>query len=361
MLEVAWVFLKLGLTAFGGPVAHVAMMEEEVVRRRGWLDHATFLDMFGATNLIPGPSSTELAFLLGLHRAGYAGMLVAGVCFIAPPATLTMLLAWSYGRFGALPIAIGIARGLSPIVVAIVAQALLGLAPKAAKTVLLRLVAVAAAAAVVLGVPELAVLAGAGVAVVAARRGGSLPPSSAVVLAPVTATPGKVFLVFAKIGASVFGSGYVLLAFLRADLVTRLGWVDERTLLDAVAAGQVTPGPLFTTATFLGYLVGGVPTALAATAGIFLPGFLVIAVSGALVPRMRRSVVAGAFLDGVNVASLALMTVVTIQLARAALVDVVAGALFLVALAALLRFRVRATWLVALGAVLGAARTLAGV
>lgn len=363
LVELALAFLRLGATAFGGPAAHVAMMEEEFVRRRRWLDHATFLDMFGATNLIPGPSSTELALMVGLFRAGHLGLLVAGASFIAPAAAFTTFLAWSYGRYGTLPLAVAITKGLSPVVVAIVVQALLALAPKAAKTNALRVVGVAAAVAIVAGAPELAVLAGAGLVGILLARPPAKDPGASLLLfgavkagATTAATPTGVFLVFFKIGSVIFGSGYVLLAFLRADLVTRLGWIDERVVLDAVAAGQVTPGPVFTTATFIGYLIGGVPSAIAATAGIFLPGFLIIALSGTLVPKLRRSRAAGGFLDGVNVASLALMVIVATQLGRAAIVDAVSGLLFFAALVALLRFRVQATWLVLAGALVGAVR-----
>jgi chromate transporter len=377
LAELAGLFLKLGTIAFGGPAAHVAMMEDEVVRRRRWLTREEFLDYLGATNLIPGPNSTELAIHVGHARAGWPGLLVAGGAFILPAAVIVGALAWAYVRFGSLPEIAGGLYGVKPVVIAVVLQALWGLARSAVKSLRLLILGVAAVAATVLGVHELAVLAAAAVAApvlagLARWRG----PSSALAIA---AGPGalstaagvatsasvasgagiaavslaSLFVVFLKIGSVLFGSGYVLLAFLRADLVERLGWLTERQLLDAVAVGQVTPGPVFTTATFVGYLVDGGPGALVATVGIFLPAFVFVALSGPLVPRLRRSPVAGAALDGVNVASLALMAVVTWQLGRAAVIDVFT--LFLAATSALLliRFRVNSAWLVLGGALLG--------
>ncbi len=306
--EIAAVFLRLGFTAFGGPAAHVALMEGEIVRRRRWITPARFLDLLGAANLIPGPSSSELALYLGYERAGLAGLLVAGGCFILPATLMTGGLAWVYLRFGALPRVDGALHGIKPVIVAVVLQALRGLAPKAMKTRPLIAVGVLAGAAAAFGVEPLAVLLGAGVAAVLARRpppGDTAPAVAPLLLsaasAPVAPTLLGIFLVFLKLGATVFGSGYVLLAFLRADLVERLRWLTEAQLLDAVAVGQVTPGPVFTTATFIGYLLGGVPGAALATAGIFLPGFVLVAASRPLLARVRRSPRAGAFLDGVNV------------------------------------------------------------
>ena len=324
LLELARLFLKLGATAFGGPAAHIAMMEDEVVRRRGWLSRDEFLDLLGATNLIPGPNSTEMAIHVGHRRAGWAGLLVAGVCFIVPATAIVWVLAWVYVRYGRLPQVAGLLYGVKPVIIAIVVQALWGLGRSALKTRALVLAGLASAALSFAGVNELALLFGAGLAMALARGVARaralgvafLPPLSTLGLAAVaTAQPfqlSTLFLVFLKVGAVLFGSGYVLLAFLRAELVVRLGWLSEGQLLDAVAVGQVTPGPVFTTATFVGYVLGGHAGAAAATAGIFLPAFLFVAVSGPLVPRLRRSAAAGAFLDGVNVASLALMAVVTL-------------------------------------------------
>jgi chromate transporter len=363
--EVALLFLRLGLTAFGGPAAHVAIMEREIVQRRRWLSSERFLDLFGAANLIPGPSSTELAIFIGYEKAGWLGLLLGGACFILPAALVVTALAWAYVRFGAFPQVTGVLYGIKPVVIAIVVQAIWGLAPKAIKkSAWLGVLAVLACVASVLKVETVLVLGGAGLASVAQRRlggtegrarawlfGSAAAGGAAVVAGPVNLL--AVFLVFLKIGAVVFGSGYVLLAFLRADLVDRLHWLTEPQLLDAVAIGQVTPGPVFTTATFIGYVIGGGWGALVATVGIFLPGFVLVALMRPIVARVRRSPVAGAFLDGINVAALSLMAVVAAQLARTALVDVPTILIALVAALALIRFKVNTTWLVAGGAALG--------
>ncbi len=368
--ELAVLFLKLGATAFGGPAVHIAMMEEEVVRRRGWLTRDEFLDLLGATNLIPGPNSTELAIHIGHRRAGWPGLLVAGACFIFPAMVIVLLIAWTYVRFGRLPAAAGLLYGVKPVVIAVVAQALVGLARTAVKSRALGLAGAAAVAATVAGIHELVVLFAVGSAVAAlgwARhrappRAACIVPLGAPLPLPLAAGAasgavafglGPLFLFFLKVGSVLFGSGYVLLAFLRADLVTRWGWLTEGQLIDAVAVGQVTPGPVFTTATFIGYVLGGLPGGLVATLGIFLPAFVFVAASGPLVPRLRRSSLAGAFLDGVNVASLALMAVVTWQLGRAALVDPPTVALALVSTLLLIRFRVNSAWLVLGGAAAG--------
>ena len=360
--EIAFVFLRLGSTAFGGPAAHIAMMQDEVVARRKWLSEERFLDLLGATNLIPGPNSTEMAIHIGYERAGFPGLIVAGLSFIFPAMILTGALGWVYVELGALPEATWLLYGVKPVILAIVVQALWTLAPKAARSWPLRVLAAAAGAASLLGVNEIAVLFGAGVlagSVSGIRRGDGavqlLPflPIAGVSAAASSVTLSGLFFVFLKIGSVLFGSGYVLLAFLRADLVERLGWMTEAQLIDAIAVGQVTPGPVFTTATFIGYLLSGPTGALVATAGIFLPAFVFVALSGPLVPRLRSSRIAGSFLDGVNVASLALMAVVTAQLGRAAIIDgptvVIAGVSAIV----LLRFKVNSTWLVLGGAAVG--------
>ena len=377
--ELATLFLRLGATTFGGPAVHIALMEDEVVRRRGWLRRDEFLDLLGATNLIPGPNSTELAIHIGHRRAGWPGLVVAGACFILPAMLIVLAVAWAYVRFGRLPQAVGLLYGVKPVVIAVVVQALLGLARSAVKSRALGIAGAAAVAATAAGVHELVVLLAAGSVMAVLGRGGrdgtggrggtgsvpslpSLPPLPSVsaplgaVGAAAGATAfglGPLFLFFLKVGSVLFGSGYVLLAFLRADLVTRWGWLTEGQLIDAVAVGQVTPGPLFTTATFIGYVLGGLRGGLVATLGIFLPAFVFVAASGPLVPRLRRSPVAGAFLDGVNVASLALMAVVTWQLGRAALVDLPTVALALASAAVLLRFRINSAWLVLAGAAAG--------
>jgi chromate transporter len=364
--ELARVFLRLGAVSFGGPAAHIALMEEEIVRRRRWLTREAFLDLLGAANLIPGPNSTELAIHVGYARAGWRGLLVAGVCFIVPAAMIVGALAWGYVRFGSLPAIGGILAGVKPVVIAIVVQAIWNLGRGVLSSRVAIVLGIACAIAVAFGVHELAVLAAAGVAMWSivtwrSRVGAgprtlgviALPVFSAAGAAPVAFSLGGLFLIFLKIGAVLFGSGYVLLAFLRADLVVRLGWLTERQLLDAVAVGQVTPGPVFTTATFVGYLLGRAPGAVVATIGIFLPAFVFVAASGPLLPIVRRSAGARAALDGVNVASLALMAVVTLQLARSALVGPVGIALAVASAVALLRFRVSAAWLVMVGALTG--------
>jgi chromate transporter len=372
LIDLAGLFLKLGITAFGGPAAHVAMMEDEVVRHRQWLTRDEFLDLLGATNLIPGPNSTEMAIHIGHRRAGWAGLLVAGTCFILPAALIVAAMAWIYVRFGQLPKVEGLLYGVKPVIIAIVVQALWGLGRSALKTKSLAAVGTAAAVLNLLGVHELVVLFGTGFVVTMVRcfanrksMGAtpslfallpSLPMAVAGTAATATATPvglWPLFLIFLKIGSILFGSGYVLLAFLRADLVDRWHWLTEAQLLDAIAVGQFTPGPVFTTATFIGYLLAGAPGAVLATVGIFLPAFFFVAISGPLVPRLRRSDFAGAFLDGVNVASLALMAVVTWQLGRGALTD---GFTLLVALLSgwlLFRYRPNSAWLVLGGAGLG--------
>lgn len=345
--ELAGLFLKLGTIAFGGPAAHVAMMEDEVVRRRAWLSREDFLDLLGATNLIPGPNSTEMAIHIGARRAGFPGLLVAGASFILPAMCIVMACAWAYVKFGKLPQVAAILYGVKPVIIAVVLQALWGLGKTAIKSTHLGLITVAAVAAVSFGVNELLVLLCAGVVMMLTA---TLGRSGTTLLA---APLGTLFLIFLKIGSVLYGSGYVLLAFLRSDFVERLGWLTEAQLLDAVAIGQVTPGPVFTTATFIGYILGGPLAAIVATVGIFLPAFFFVAISGPLIPKIRQSRIAGAFLDGVNAASLALMIVVTWQLARAAVIDVLTIVLAVAAGVALIRYKVNSAWLVAAGAAVG--------
>lgn len=365
--DVARLFLRLGLVSFGGPAAHVALMEEEVVRRRRWLTRGAFLDLLGAAHLMPGPNSTELAIHIGFVRAGWPGLAVAGVCFILPAALIVGVLAWVYVRYGALPAVAGILAGVKPVVIAVVAHAILQLGRGVLTSRTTIFVGAACAIAALFGMHELAILAAAGTltwAIDSTRRtigdaGGGGPRAIAFPLlagaagASLSFSLGALFLVFLKIGSVLFGSGYVLLAFLRNDLVVRLGWLTERQLLDAVAVGQVTPGPVFTTATFVGYLLGGTSGAVVATVGIFLPAFVFVAASGPLVPRVRRSPAARAVLDGVNVASLALMLAVTVQLGREALAGPIGVMIAAASAVALMRFRVSAAWLVLAGAAIG--------
>lgn len=381
--ELALVFLKLGLISYGGPAAHVGLMEHEFVRRRQWLTHEKFADLLAATHLIPGPNSTEMAIYIGQMRAGAAGLLVAGSCFILPAMAIVLAVAWGYQRYGALPEVGALLYGVKPVIIAIIGQALWGLSRPAVKTPWHAGIGLTALALGFGGVHELMLLFGAGVGCLALLPWMRQPPSAhawSVVpaLAPLpghapsptflaAAAPAAagsaatafglwpLFLFFLKVGAVLYGSGYVLLAFLRADLVERWGWLTEAQLLDAVAVGQITPGPLFTTATFVGYVLGGVPAALLATVGIFLPAFVFVALSGPLIPRLRQSRWAGAFLDGVVVGSLALMVVVTWHLGRAALVDGTTWVLALVSGVLLFRFRVNSAWLVLGGALAGLA------
>ena len=370
LTELAFVFLKLGTIAFGGPAAHLAMMEEEFVGKRGWVTRDEFLDRVGAANLIPGPSSTEVAIFIGQSLRGWAGLIVAGASFIIPAAVLVSFIAAGYVRYGALPRVAGILAAIKPAVIAIILQALWKLAPSAAKTKTLAAIGVVAALLSFFGVGPLLVLGFAGAAsgivfwVGRANRGAAAAifpgwkgawlvgiATGGVAVIPVTAW--RLFFSFLKIGSVVFGSGYVLLAFLREEFVFRLHWLTEKQLIDAVAVGQFTPGPVFTTATFIGYLVAGVQGAVIATVGIFLPGFLLVAVSGPLLARIRKSPLAGAVLDGVVVGSLALMAVVAWQLGRASITNWFTLGIFVASTIAVMRFRVNSAWVVAGAAVLG--------
>lgn len=370
--EIAISFLRLGTTAFGGPAAHIALMEEEFVRRRGWLSHAEFLDLLGATNLIPGPNSTEMAIHIGHQRAGWKGLVVGGVCFIVPAMLIVMAAAWAYVRYGSLPQFRAIMYGIKPVIVAIILQALWRLAPIAVKNGSLALVGSIALAAAIFSVSPLMILCGAVLLQRQWRRtSGALPPPwprfrrpDGRVSCPCSRARVRRWrsylsaswdfsFFFLKVGAVLYGSGYVLLAFLQADLVDRLHWITQSQLLDAVAVGQVTPGPVFTTATFIGYLLGGTAGAVAATLAIFAPGFIFVAASRPLIPRIRRSMTAGAFLDGVNVGALALLAAITLQLARAALVDGTTAALAAISAPLLIYTRVNSAWLILAAGIAG--------
>jgi chromate transporter len=372
LLELARLFLKLGTVAFGGPAAHIAMMEDEVVSRRGWLTREQFLDFLGAANLIPGPTSTEMAIHVGWARAGWPGLVVAGVSFILPASIMVTALAWAYVRFGALPQVAGVLYGVKPIVIALIVQAVFKLGKSAVKSAWLGVVGALAVLATALGMDQLAVLAAGGalaglifICFYWPRPGKRTSSSPAAFLTggwsgivagsslAATFSFTALFLVFLKIGAILFGGGYVLVALIRSNLVTRLGWISERQLLDAIAMGQVTPGPLSTTATFIGYILGGFSGAVIATVAIFLPAFVFVAISGPLVPRLRQSPLAGAVLDGVNVAALALIAVVSWQLFRSAVVDWITLVLAGLSILMLIRYRVHSVWLVLGGAVIG--------
>lgn len=363
--EIAFVFLKLGTIAFGGPAAHLAMMEEEFVRRRRWITEAEFLDRLAAANLIPGPSSTEVAIFVGQLKRGWRGLVVAGSCFIIPATVIVSLIAWAYVRYGSLPQAAGVLYAIKPVVVAIVIQALGKLVRTGVRTSLLAVIAGLAAVLCVLKVSPIAVVAVAGIvsaASLAMKNRWMAPGAPGILLVPallvttgaaVSFGLGRLFLSFLKIGSVVFGSGYVLLPFVQSEFVERLHWLTEKQLIDAVAVGQFTPGPLFTTATFIGYVLGGWAGAAVATLGIFLPGFLLVAVSGPVIPRIRRSALASAALDGVIAGSLALMAVMTWQLGKAAIVDRTTLVVFLLSAFVLLRFKINSAWLIGVAAVAG--------
>jgi chromate transporter len=362
LLEIAKEFLRLGFVAFGGPAAHIAMMEERFVRHLNWLTRERFLDLLGAVNFLPGPSSTELAIYIGEIRAGTPGLLVAGACFILPAAFLVIALAWAYQSYGAVPQVAGLLVGIKPVVVALIVRAVWNLARAASKNVPLAMLAAASIVFAVLGTSGLLILIGAGILCILIREGTSLASSrrSLAAFFGVTSslTGGSlgvavVFFYFLKIGAVLFGSGYVLLAVLRADLVVRLHWLTDAQLLDAIAVSQATPGPFFTVATFIGYLLGSWKGAALATAGMFSPAFVYVAATARSLPRLRKSPIASAFLDGVNSAAVALMAFVGWQFARATLLTLPLIAIAVLAVFLLFRYKVNSTWLVFGGAIVG--------
>jgi chromate transporter len=381
--EVALLFLKIGSTGFGGPAVTIAMMEDEVVGRRGWLSRDYFLDLVGSTNLIPGPNAAEMAIHIGYLRAGWMGLITAGVCFIVPAALLTTALAWAYVRYGALPQVAPFLYGAKPAVLAVIVSALWRLGKTAAKGWQLLLIGLVATLASLLGANEILALFSCGLLGMTwlCLAGGADPSqrsgkaNAAFWLAPGTlfgggrAVAGAVLaasatgaavvslwdlgLFFLKIGAVLYGSGYVLVAFLEGGLVHGHGWLSQPQLLDAIAAGQFTPGPLFSSAAFVGYLLRGLPGAAVATTGIFLPSFAFVAVLSPFVPRLRRSRWTAAFLDAINISSLGLMAAVTLKLAQTTLRAWPAWVIALLAAGAGLRWKVNSTWLVLGGAAVG--------
>lgn len=359
--EVAALFFKLGLIAFGGPAAHIALMRDEVVGRRRWVSEEQFLDLLGLTNLIPGPNSTEMAIHLGYRRAGWLGLAVGGVCFIVPAMVIVLALAWAYVQYGARSQVGWLLYGVKPVVIVVVVQAIVSLARVAVSGPLAAALGVGVVALSFVGVHEIALLFGGGLVLTTLRVAhhrsatrGVVPLVLLVAAAAPATVPsataaaglGTLFFTFLKIGAVLYGSGYVLLAFLRNDFVHRLGWLTDQQLLDAVAIGQVTPGPVFTTATFIGYVIGGWAGALLATVGIFLPAFVFVAVSGPVLPRIRRSRWTASFLDGVNVAALGLMGAVTWELGRAAIVDAFTAVVAILAAWLLLWRGVNSAWVI---------------
>ena len=372
LLEIALVFLRLGLTAFGGPAAHIAMMEEEVIHKRRWITREEFLDLLGATNLIPGPNSTELAIHLGFTRGGVLGLITAGVCFILPAMATVLIFAVLYARHGQVTEVAGVMAGIKPVVLAVVLQALLRLGKSVIKGWLPAALVAASLGLYFLGVAEIPILFGAGLLMLLIKNWQRLKnrlfavplPLFLASAAPAVASPpaalgaGGVFLIFLKIGSVLYGSGYVLLAFLERELVTLRSLLTHQQLLDAVAVGQFTPGPVFTTATFVGYQIGGLGGALSATAGIFLPSFLLVFLLNPFIPRMRKSPYLGAALDGVNAASLALMAAVSLKLGIGALVDLPSALLFAASLLVMMKWKINSFWLILAGGALGYLYTL---
>ncbi|OGO77907.1 MAG: chromate transporter [Clostridiales bacterium GWB2_37_7] len=366
--EIATVFFKLGSTAFGGPAAHIAMMDDEIVKKRKWIEKDKFLDLLGATNIIPGPNSTELAIHLGYERGGWLGLIIAGACFIVPAMLIVLAFAMMYARYGTLPEVSNILYGIKPVIIAIVLQALIRLGQSAIKNKILGIIGIAVIVLSFIGVNEILLLALAGISMMLIRNIKSFRTSNPLSFAPIllpyailipqqTQIKGfsltSVFLTFLKIGSVLYGSGYVLLAFLEADFVERLNILTSQQILDAVAVGQFTPGPVFTTATFIGYLIQGAPGAILATIGIFLPAFVLVGLLNPIVPRLRKSKLISSILDGVNVASWGLMAVVSWKLGVSAVVDIPTVLLALVSLIIVFKYKINSAWLVLSGGAVG--------
>lgn len=380
--EVLRYFARLGFIAFGGPAAHIALMRRELVQQRGWISDGEFMDVLGAANLIPGPNSTELTMHIGALRAGPRGLWIAGFAFILPAITIVLGLAWAYVRWGTTAAGEALLWGVHPLILAVVLQAIWGLRTAALRTRASIVIAAVVAAGAIAGFNELILLLGGGAALLAFRLGPGrtraliqrasrrapllIPPvapwaltglaAPAAAVTPAAVSRLELFLIFLKVGGLLYGSGYVLVSFMQADLVDARGWLTHQQLLDAIAAGQFTPGPLFSSATFAGYVIDGFAGAALATAGIFLPSFVLVAATHRFVPLLRRSSWAAPFLDGVNAASIALMAVVTISLARDALDTPVAILLFAGGVAWLLRWNPNTAWLVVAGLIAGLCR-----
>lgn len=371
--ELTLLGMKLGITAFGGPAAHIAMLRQDVVTRWAWMSEQRFLDLIGVTNLIPGPNSTEMVMHVGHERAGNRGMIAAGTAFILPAMLITLLFAWLYMEFGTTTEGAWVLIGIKPVVLAVVVQAIWNLGRTALKSIPLAIIGLAVFGLYLWGVSELILLFGAAAFVFAIhliRTRTATPTLSLaapwVLIPALAANPDvpysitRLFLTFLKIGAVLYGSGYVLLAFVEGDFVTNLGWITKQQLLDAVAVGQFTPGPVFTTATFVGYVVGGFPGAIAATIGIFLPAFIFVSIAQRFLDRLMHQRWTRPLLDGVNVAAIGLMAAVSVSLGRDAVVDWFTAALFLAALVLLIRFRVNSAILVAGGAAISVMMNVIG-
>ncbi|NLX11371.1 MAG: chromate efflux transporter [Chloroflexi bacterium] len=367
LTEVGLAFLRIGATAFGGPAAHIAIMRHELVERRAWIDEQHFLDLLGATNLIPGPNSSEMTMHIGYLRAGLLGLIVGGLAFLVPAVVIVLGLAWAYVEYGTTPAVEWLLYGIKPVIIPLILAALWGLGRKAVTGVLTGVLGLLALVLYFAGVNFVILLLGSGLILMLARNGRRfVRPRRTLALAPLPLlgwlpaaaggtgySLGALFLTMLKIGALLYGSGYVLFAFLQADLVERYGWITEQQLIDAIAVGQMTPGPLSTSATFIGYILGGVPGALLATLAFYLPAFAAVAISNPLIPRIRHSTLASALLDGVNVAALGMMAAVTWELARAAYIDLFTVVVGLIAALLLFRYRINSLWLVVFGALMG--------
>ena len=370
LTDLAKLFLRLGCTAFGGPVAHIAMMRHEVVERRQWLTDKDFLDLLAATNLIPGPNSTEMAIQLGDKHGGKAGLIVAGTCFILPASLIVAAIAWAYVQYGDTPQLDWLMYGIGPVVIAIIVQALVKLGRSAITQIPHALLGTAVLVLALSGTNELLLLM-IGAVIGLLMTTGRWVGMTAILTSLATATQAiylsaqtvtaeavpftltRLTLFFAKVGSILFGSGYVLVAFLRADLTERWGWLTDQQLIDAVTIGQITPGPVFTTATFIGYLLGGWSGAMLATLAIFIPGFIFVAISQPLIPKLRNSRPLSGVLDGIVVASFGLMAAVTWQLAQTLFIDIHTAIIGLVTLVILMTWKPNSTWLILAGAAVG--------
>ncbi|AUC61017.1 chromate transporter ChrA [Cyanobacterium sp. HL-69] len=366
--ELAIVFFRLGAIAFGGPAAHIAMMDEEIVQKRKWITRERLLDLLGVTNLIPGPNSTELAINIGFDRGGWKGLIVAGSAFILPAMVIVWILAYIYVQYQALPQAQWLLYGIKPVIVAIILQALWKLGKKAVKDNVTKVAGILAVVAFFFNINEILILLIVGLGVMVYKERHRFNVRNAWV-APMTVSPflaqtnvsesvtspsgWGVFLFFLKVGFFLYGSGYVLLAFLQNQLVEQNQWLTSEQLIDAIAIGQFTPGPILTTATFIGYLLAGNMGAVAATVGIFLPSFLVVLIINPWVEKLRNSPLTASLLDGVNVASLGLMAGVTYILGTEAIVDWITVTMAITATFLVFRYKLNSLWLILAGALIG--------
>jgi len=364
---IAKLFLKLGIIGFGGPAVHIALMQEEVVKKRGWMSEEHFLDLVGATNLIPGPNSTEMTMHIGHERAGWKGLIIAGCCFIFPAVIITAFFAWLYHKYGQLPQMQPFIYGIKPAIIAVVVSLMISLGRKALKSIELGIIGILAAVAVLAGFNEINVLFGGGLLGIVIyllkkankTASGILPFVLLQIPNPTINLPDfKLFLIFLKIGSILYGSGYVLFAFLDAELVSK-GLLTKQQLVDAIAVGQFTPGPVFSSATFIGWQIGEASGAIAATIGIFLPSFLFVALLNPLIPRIRKSKIMSAFLDTVNIVSIAIILSVIVELGRSTLLDWRTITIAIISFAVTFYFKkINTAFIILGGAVMGYALTM---